>query len=72
MARLRNRGVRILLILSMGLLAGGDIECDLDDGELEIDLDGIRLYDDYYYDDYYYDEVYYEDVWYDPWWGCCW
>ena len=67
MSRLRKWMVPILLVTSLGLLAGADIECDLEDGEIEIDLDGRHHYDSYW------DEYYYEDYYYSPFgWGWIW
>ena len=52
------------MLLSLAVLPGSFIECDLEDGELDIDLDEIGFdFDD--------DEGCCIDVWYD--WGdpCC-
>ncbi len=67
---IRQKLMRWMMILTMGSVAGTGVECDLEDGELEIDLPDLDLiYDDYYYGGgYYYEEVYYDDVWY----PCCW
>ena len=64
MARIYHRIIRALMLLSLAVLPGSFIECDLEDGELDIDLDEIGFdFDD--------DEGCCIDVWYD--WGdpCC-
>ena len=41
MTRIRNRIIRALMILSFGVLPTNFIECDLEDGVFEIDLDEL-------------------------------
>lgn len=70
MTSLSNRIVRMLLILSVGIMPMATLDCDLEDGELEFDLDGWHGYghDDYWHDDYgYEEEYYYYDDYYEPW-----
>lgn len=62
-----------LMILAGGFLTGADVDCDLEDGEFEIEgLSWPRLYDDSYYEEVYYEDYYYEDYYYDDGYGCCW
>ena len=63
MFRLRNLIFKLLLVMSLCLLMGADIDCDLEDGEFELDFDGFHF--DHHDDDYV--EFYY-DEWYDPFW----
>jgi len=65
MASVRNKVIRVLLLLSMAVLPAGVVQCEFDDGELEIDFDDW----DYDYDGVHVDVWY--DEWYDPW-PCCW
>ena len=65
MSRVRKHLLRVAMVLSLGILPAIGMECDLEDGELEWEIDDVGWYDDCYYcdDDYYY----YEEVVYDPW-----
>jgi len=66
MTRGNSRWKKVLLALLVGLLPLAAIDCDLEDGELEFDLDGFGWHDDCAYDcggGYFY----YEDVYYEPW-----
>ncbi|MEP0844329.1 MAG: hypothetical protein HRF43_16645 [Phycisphaerae bacterium] len=56
MRRLRKNLVPVLMVLMLGLLAGGDIECEIDDWP-GIHVIGLPFYD----------VVVVEDYWYDPW-----
>ena len=70
MASLQNWIVRMLMVMAVGVLPFAAVDCDLDDGEFEIDIDGWGRHgcDDYWCDDgYYYDDYYYDDYYYDPW-----
>ena len=63
------------MVLSVGILPFAAVDCDLEDGEFEIDIDGLDwdhcgshwCDDGYYYDDYYYSDYYYDDYYYEPW-----
>lgn len=68
--RLRNPVLWMLLIVSVFFLPGSDIECDLEDGEFELDLPSLDFDRDY--DDGYWDVWYYEDVYYEPCGYWCW
>lgn len=65
MASLQKWIVRMLLVITVGVLPVATIDCDFDDGELDIDIDGWHRHghDDYWYNDVYY----YEDYYYEPW-----
>jgi len=74
MATLRHRIAKVLLVLTVGVLPFAAVDCDLEDGELEFDIDGLGRhgYDDYWYDDcyddcWYEEEYYYYDDYYEPW-----
>ena len=69
MASLQNKMLRMLLILAVGVLPFATVDCDLEDGEFDIDIDDWdRNCGGYYCDDgYYYEEYYYDDYYYDPW-----
>jgi hypothetical protein len=60
MVKLRTYIIRGLMVLSFAALPGAGVECELDDGELEIDLDGIDLdfdhghHYDFYYEDWFF------------------
>jgi len=66
MASLQNWIVRMLMVLAVGVLPFAAVDCDLEDGEFEIDIDGWDRHgcDDYWCDDGYY---YYDDDYYEPW-----
>jgi len=61
MANVRIWVMRTLMILAVGVLPVAAVDCDLEDGEFEIDIDGWHDCDDdwcsggYYYEEYYYD-----------------
>ena len=50
MTRIYRHVIRLLMLLSFGMLPGGFVECDLEDGELELDFDDL---DDLYIDVWY-------------------
>jgi hypothetical protein len=59
--------MRVLLLLATAVCSAGFIQCDLEDGELEIELDDW----DHDWDD----GGFYVDVWGDEWYDpgpCCW
>ena len=64
MAGLKKNTIKLLMLLSLLVLMGSDVECEQDYGDF---YDGWGGYfyddydDDYYYDDYYYDDYYYDD-----------
>ncbi len=69
----RSLVLKLLMVLSLGLLTGADVECDLEDGEIEFDLPSFDLHhDDVYYDDVHYHDVYYDDWYYEPCDFWCW
>jgi hypothetical protein len=67
-AALGDGVIKMLLVLTLGVLPIGFVQCDLDDGELEIEFDDWdRDWDD--------DHHHHVDVWYDEWYDpfyCCW
>jgi|GEM_PF-1639649 len=63
MFQLRKYIVPVLLVFSLSVLAGADVECDFEDGEFEWDFPSFHHHDDHY--DYYYEEEFYYDS--DPW-----
>ena len=61
----QRRIIQAMMVLSAGILPAATIDCDLEDGELELDIDGGHDYhDDYYGGEFFYYE---EDPWY-YWW----
>ena len=72
MTRIRDGLTKVVMILALGVLPGGVVQCELDDGELEIDLDGIDVRFDDFDDDYYHVDVVYDDYDWDPCYDCCW
>jgi hypothetical protein len=63
MKKWRSRLMLALVIMSACLLTGSEVDCDLEDGEFEIDLEDFGYFDD----EYVYEEYYYEEYYYDPW-----
>ncbi len=55
MVRMHRWIVRVLMVLLLAAVPGGFIECDLEDGELEVDLDELDL-----------DDGVRVDLWYEP------
>ena len=72
MTRIRDGLAKVVMILTLAVLPGGVVQCELDDGELEIDLDGIDIRFDDFDDDDYYVDVFYDDYDWDPYYDCCW
>lgn len=69
MASLQTRILRMLMVLAVGVLPFATVDCDLEDGEFQFDLDGLNWNrcDSYWCNDGYYYEDYYYDDYYDPW-----
>jgi len=55
MASIYRWMIRVLMVLSFAALPGGVIECDLEDGELEVDFDDFDFDEEDIEVDFWYD-----------------